>query len=284
MELFKLSAVQQNMLIASIMGDGEITKLYPGSRRINNSYREHYGVDYQEYREWKQSYFPDMLYLTLKSQTLRSKSSLLFTDLYPHFYNDRGQKCIPKRLLPLCTLPHFLAVLYMDDGTLSITKTINHRKRKIYLTPSIQLALQNFPRDQLDILIEHCQKIFGFSFRYFAVSNGHNFMIKLTTVESILSFLKLIKPVTITCKRMYYKTNWEWRFSLEKKMIQTAYPDYEVLASSSDRTKPYSQDEMTNLIALVQKGHTSLEIAAILGRSYHSVGYKKTDLRKKGLL
>lgn len=44
MEPWKLSSVQQNVLIASIAGDGEITNLYKGSRRRNNSYGEHYGV------------------------------------------------------------------------------------------------------------------------------------------------------------------------------------------------------------------------------------------------
>ncbi len=44
MEFNKLSLIQQNILVASILGDGEITKLYKGSRRKNNSYREHYGT------------------------------------------------------------------------------------------------------------------------------------------------------------------------------------------------------------------------------------------------
>ncbi len=35
--LKKLSLQQQSILLASILGDGEITKCYPGSRRKNNS-------------------------------------------------------------------------------------------------------------------------------------------------------------------------------------------------------------------------------------------------------
>src|SRR5690606_1018350 len=91
----QLSTIQQNILFASIIGDGEITKLYPNSRRINNSYREHYGIDQEKYRYWKQSFFPNLLYITPKSRTLRSKSSKLFTKLYPEFYNDPGDKIIP---------------------------------------------------------------------------------------------------------------------------------------------------------------------------------------------
>lgn len=37
-----LSEEQVAVLVASILGDGEITKCYAHDRRINNSYREHF--------------------------------------------------------------------------------------------------------------------------------------------------------------------------------------------------------------------------------------------------
>lgn len=117
----QLTPIQQNILIASIIGDGEITKLYKNSRRKNHSYREHFGIDQEEYRKWKVSFFNDLLYITHKSQCVRSSSLPLFTKLYPHFYHDDGSKHIPLSLLSYCTLPHFLSVLYMDDGSLSIS-------------------------------------------------------------------------------------------------------------------------------------------------------------------
>lgn len=125
MDFYQLSPIQQNILIASIMGDGEITKIYKNSRRKNNSYCQHYGQAQEKYREWKQVFIPDLLYFTRKSYSLRSKSLPLFSQLYPHFYNSQNQKQVPENLLSTCTLPHFLAILYMDDGTLSITKRIN---------------------------------------------------------------------------------------------------------------------------------------------------------------
>ncbi len=72
--MINLDEVQFNILVASIIGDGEITKIYPNSRRINNSYREHYGTEQKNYRLWKQTFLPDLLYITPKSNTLRSKS------------------------------------------------------------------------------------------------------------------------------------------------------------------------------------------------------------------
>jgi hypothetical protein len=49
----RLNEIQRNLLVGSIIGDGEITKIYPNSRRKNHSYREHYGVQQEAYRIWK---------------------------------------------------------------------------------------------------------------------------------------------------------------------------------------------------------------------------------------
>ena len=284
MELLKLSPVQQNVLIASIIGDGEITKLYKGSRRRNNSYREHYGIQQKAYREWKQTLIPELLYLTPKSNTLRSKSSSLFTELYPHFYDNANQKQVPSRLLSICTLPHFLAVLYMDDGTLCVTKRINHLKRKIYLNPSIMLALQNFPRPQLEILQQHINRTFNLSFKYVTVPDGYRSALKFTSVKDTLTFLDTIQSITVTCQSMYYKTNWAWRFNHEKELLAKQYPGYQVITTSSERSKPYSCEEISLLISLKQTGQTTNQIATALGRTYWSVTYKLGELRREGLI
>lgn len=284
MEFYKLTPIQQNVLAASILGDGEITKLYKGSRRKNNSYREHYGTKQKEYREWKQTFLPDLLYLTPRSCTLRSSSQLLFTELYPHFYDIDGNKQIPRALMKFCHLPHFLAVLYMDDGTLCITKRINHRKKSIYLTPSIMLALQNFKHQQLEILRQHIHDIFHLTFRFLAVKDGHKSALKFTSVKDTFAFLDYIAPVTKNCPSMYYKTNWAWRLQKEKCQLQEAYPGYEIIASCSERYKNYSAEEVKMLLKLKDQGCTINDIAMELGRSYWSVTYKLRELRAIGLL
>ncbi|MFD1706928.1 DNA endonuclease [Siminovitchia sediminis] len=279
-----LSEIQKNVLFASIIGDGEITKLYRNSRRINNSYREHYGISQEDYRYWKKDFFPDLLYITPKSQTLRSKSDPLFTKLYPHFYNAEGNKIIPVQLLPLCKNIHFLAILYMDDGTLSITTTINHRKRLIYLTPHIYLYLQNYQHDDLLLLQNHIRDVFKFNFKLSKRKDGYGFILKFTSVQDTYEFLKSISPVTKTCRTMEYKTNWGVRFQLETNKFQQLYPDYKVIASCSSRSKPYSSEEIKILIKLKTQKHTIQQIADHLNRSYWSVVYKTRELRKSGLL
>ena len=90
--LHTLTLIQFNILMGSIIGNGEITKIYENSRRRNHSYREHYGIAQEEYCKWKVTFLDHLLYITPKSCTVRSASLPLFSNLYPHFYNEHGTK------------------------------------------------------------------------------------------------------------------------------------------------------------------------------------------------
>ncbi|WP_231563553.1 MULTISPECIES: DNA endonuclease [Anoxybacillus] len=214
--LMHLTPIQQNILIASIIGDGEITKIYPNSRRKNHSYREHFGLEQQAYREWKASFFDGLLYISEKSSCVRSVSLPLFTTLYPHFYDEQGIKHIPIHLLRYCTLPYFLAVLYMDDGSLCISTTVNARKKLIYLTPHIYLYLQCYPPGELEQLQNHILKFFNVIFRLSKRKDGQGMILKTTSVKDTFLFLDLISSITTDCPSMYYKTNWNERLQMEK--------------------------------------------------------------------
>jgi hypothetical protein len=284
LEFEKLNTIQQNVLFASILGDGEITKIYKNSRRKNNSYREHYGKEQEEYRKWKQKFLPEWWYLTPNSNTLRSRSHPMFTELYQLFYINNKSKCIPKKLLPLCTDPHFLTILYMDDGSLSLSKRINHRKKLIYVTPHIYLYLQNYSVDQLIMLKSHIQECFDVEFNLSKRKDGHGYILKTTKIKNTFSFLKIIEPLSIDCLSMFYKTNWSYRFKREKELLKAIYPDYHILTSSAERNKAYSEDEISQLINLKQVKCSDKEIAVKLNRSYWSIVYKLKELRKDGLL
>lgn len=278
-----LTDVQKNILVASIIGDGEITKIYPGSRRINNSYREHYGIKQKDYRIWKQSFLPDLLYITPKSNTLRSRSCKLFTSWFPLFYKN-GEKRIPQRLIKQCSLPHFLAVLHMDDGSLSISRRINHRKKIIYLLPHIYLYLQNYRPSDLNILNKHIEQAFNVQLRLNNRKDGHGSILRTTSVQETLNFLDAIQSVTSTCPSMLYKTNWTYRFAIEKERYHLKYPDYQVLTSNRKRSKAYDEKEIAKLIKLKSNSFTDQQIANEIGRSYWSVVYKLADLRKNHLI
>ena len=266
--------------MGSILGDGEITKIYKNSRRRNHSYREHYGIAQEEYRKWKITFFDNLLYITPKSCTVRSASLPLFTNLYTHFYNEHGTKQLPTLLLNSCNLPHFLAILYMDDGSLSISHRVNHQKKLIYLTPHIYLYLQCYSLEELIALNQHIKEKFGIIFHTSARKDGQGFILKTTSVKETYRFLDLIFPVADSCDSMHYKTSWTYRFAEEKKKWNSLLPDYQLVASSSERVKPYTEEEIIRLIELKEKGMTTQNIADTLQRSYWSITAKWRDINK----
>ncbi|WML46890.1 DNA endonuclease [Neobacillus sp. PS3-34] len=280
----QLTDIQKNILIASIIADGEITKLYKNSRRKNNNYREHFGEMQKSYRIWKANFFDGFLYLRQNSNYLVSKSDNLFTNLYNFFYNNEGKKRIPHELLQYCTLPHFLSILYLDDGSLCISKRINKQKKLIYLTPHIYLYLQNYPLNELKILKEHISKIFGFNFCLSKRKDGFGYILKFTKVNDTLRFLCFIKSTVEDCREMEYKFNWFTRLSFERKKLLMEYPGYEILSSDSGRWRNYEDEEIKKIIYLKRNGTKDNDIAAELNRSYWSIVYKIQSLRKDGLL
>ncbi|WP_307342455.1 DNA endonuclease [Metabacillus malikii] len=279
-----LNNKEKGILLASIIGDGEITKIYKGSRRKNNSYREHFSPKQLEYRMWKCEQLSNYLYITNRSQTLRSKSLPLFTDLYPYFYDKDGLKHIPPKLLEHCTSIYFLIVLYLDDGSLILSKRINKRKKLIYLMPSIAFYLQCYRKDELEILQKFILQTFQYELKLNKRNDGYGYILKMTKTRDVYKFLNTVKKAMHHCRSMKYKFDWEYRFHIEKEKLQALYPDYHVIESNSTRFKNYTNEEITKLIALKQLAYTDDEIAKELGRSYWSIVYKIKELRKNGLL
>ncbi|SDO36737.1 hypothetical protein [Alkalicoccus daliensis] len=282
--LEELNEVQQNVLIASILGDGEITKIYKGSRRKQNSYREHFSIAQLEYRQWKQKILDPLIYFTAKNNVLLSKSNPLFTALFHDFYDVKGNKQIPGVHLKRCTHLSFLTTLYLDDGSLSISKRINHRLKKIYLVPNIYLYLQSFQLKDLKLLQKHIEVHFGFSFTISKRSDGFHHILRFTSVGNTYRFLKSIHSHTRMISSMRYKTDWNWRFTQEKEKFKALYPDYELFAGSAERTKPYSELEIARIIDLLRDGTKVKDIAVKTGRTYWSLVYKIRELKLKGII
>lgn len=280
MEILNLTAVEQNVLIASIMGDGEITKIYPGSRRKNNSYREHFSIQQLDYRIWKHNLLPSYFYFNTANTLLVSPSLPLFTDLFPYFYNVAGNKIISNEMLELCTLPISLSTLFLDDGSLSITVDKNKLKKRIYLTPHVYLYLQCFSREDLVKLQTHILSTFSIEFRLNKRKDGFGYVLKTTKVSETLKFLQLVYNEAMDCPSMFYKTNWDFRFEKELLRYKESHPEYTVIASSSDRNKNYSEEECNQIRLMKSQGFTDKAIAARLGRSYWSIVYKWRELRE----
>ncbi|WP_226529287.1 DNA endonuclease [Metabacillus niabensis] len=273
---------KRSILIASIIGDGEITKIYPRSRRINNSYREHFSVKQLEYRIWKTKQLPEYFYLTKKSMCLRSKSIQLFTTLFPFFYGDDGEKHIPIDLLMFCSSFYFLLVLYLDDGSLILSKRINDKSKKIYLMPAISFYLQCYKKEELELLRQFISEQFKFELKLNKRKDGKGYILKMTKTKDVYNFLNEIKSKISNCDSMRYKFDWQYRFNVEKEKLQFDYPDYTVIESDSKRFSKYTEKEEIDIVRLKLEGKTDKAIAEYLNRTYWSVVYKIRELRKRG--
>lgn len=81
---------------------------------------------------------------------------------------------------------------------------------------------------------------------------------------------------------MFYKTNWNYRFTKELINWSVNHPGYEVITSSI-RNKTYSNDEIDSLIKLKLLGYTNKDVGELLNRSYWSVVYKRSEIRKESI-
>ncbi|TCI64991.1 endonuclease [Exiguobacterium sp. SH3S1] len=271
-----LSEEQVAILVASILGDGEITKCYVYDRRVNNSYREHFSMGQLSYREWKQRKLPDLLYL--RGNNLVSRSMPLMTRLFPFFYPE-NKKQIPFELLKDIRHPSFLLTLYLDDGSLLLSKRFNHNKKEIQFTPHIALYLQAFSKEQLERLAGFLFERFNINVRTSGTPSGTVYYLKTTKVTDTFNILAVLKPYLTELPDFAYKLNWETRLASEIAQYKISHPDYTVRVSIPAR--PYSSEEIASLIEWKHQKVTDREIARRLDRTYWSVVYKWQDVKNR---
>ncbi|WP_214889350.1 endonuclease [Exiguobacterium sp. s142] len=271
-----LSEEQVAILVASILGDGEITKCYVYDRRVNNSYREHFSMGQLSYREWKQRKLPDLLYL--RGNNLVSRSIPLMTRLFPLFYPN-NKKLIPFELLEDIRHPSFLLTLYLDDGSLLLSKRFNNNKKEIQFTPHIALYLQAFSKEQLERLAVFLFERFNINVRTSGTPSGTGYYLKTTKVTDTFQILDVLKPYLTELPDFAYKLDWETRLASDIAQHKTSHPDYTVRVSIPAR--PYSNEEIASLIEWKHQGVTDREIARRLNRTYWSVVYKWQDVKNR---
>lgn len=163
------------------------------------------------------------IYFNSKETTILLKSLPFITVLEPLFYDSNRNKRIPRAIIDQCTLPIFLAVLYTDDGSLSISYRVNHRLKKVYLTPHIYLYLQCFSKECLEYLATHLNKFFNVELKLSRRKDGRGYVLKTTSVNHTYKLLDAISIVAINCPSMFYKTIWEYRLIQEKEKWKTRY-------------------------------------------------------------
>jgi hypothetical protein len=280
-KILQPSFIQEQLIFGSILGDGYLST---GARRsINCYYQEHFSPDQLEYRKWKLDYLKNLGF-SINGNYLRSPSNSYFTKLRNYFYLDNIKK-LPLNLLQRCTHPMFLASLYLDDGSLVVSNKYNSKNNMVICHPSIILYTLNLTPNENQMLANHLNSVFGTKFVVSGHPHGNRTLLKINKEKDVTHFLNIIKPVTVEIPSMYYKTCLEKKLLLCKESLIKKYGlEIKVKQSSSNRIKNYSNEEIKILIKQKKAGYTDKHIAEQLGRSYWSIVYKLSELRKLGKL
>lgn len=278
---FKPTIEQEQIILGSLLGDGGINK--GGNRSINYYYQEHFGQNQRKYRVWK-SQMLDNLSFNITGNYLRSNSHPYFTNLYAKLYKN-NIKILTDEFLSKCFHPLFLATLYLDDGSLTISYTYNKNKNIVYCQPSIILYTLNFTKKENERLANHLNIMFKTSFVVSKHPDGNQHLLKLNKQSEVAHLLKVIEPYVADIPSMHYKTNITENVRLKMNHIYKKFNDnVTIKLSSSNRRRPYSKEEINKMINLKKRGKTDKEIAMAVNRTYWSVVYKCKELRKKGVL
>lgn len=278
----ELTVFEKSLLLGTLLGDGTITRTKAKMAPKNGlQYREHFSVKQMEYREWKLKTAPRIfegirVRKTGTSAELFSGKDELFTWLREQCYDNR-KKRIPVHLLEDCTHPVFLLALYLDDASLSLTKSTRSRLNQMIITPHIYLYLQAFYPEELEMLSEFIERAFHHRFVLSRRSDGHFYTLRIQKTEEAIRFLNEFSPYAYAIPSMRKKLDWDYRLQLECEK----HPDMTVIASKAKND--YTAEETGYIIQAKLHGMTNAEIAQHLDRTYWSVVYKWQDIKKNHL-
>ena len=277
-----LTSFEKSLLLGTLLGDGTIARTRSKNLPKNGlQYREHFSVKQMAYREWKLQAVPRIFsgIRTRKTGTsaeLYSERDELFSWLWEQCYIDR-KKHIPIHLLEDCTHPVFLLALYLDDGSLSLTKSARSKLDQIIITPRIYLYLQAFYPEELEQLSAFIARTFHHQFVLSRRSDGHFYTLRIQKTEEALRFLNDVSPYAYAIPSMRKKLDWEYRLSLER----AKHADVSVIVSKAKND--YTNEEIQFIIQAKQEGMTDARIADTLNCTYWSVVYKWQDIKKNHL-
>ena len=278
---FSPTYFQEQLILGSLLGDGYISK--GAQRSINYYYQEHFGDSQKEYRQWKLAKLKNLNF-SINGNYLSSKSHPYFTDMHQLLYPG-GVKTLTADYLSKCNDPIFLSTLYLDDGSLTISYYYNKKNHTVYCHPCVTLYTLNFTGQENKLLAKHLNKTFNTKFVVSSHPDGHKTLLKINKEEEVRHLLKVIEPYVKEIPSMKYKTNITENIRLKMNKIKKKYgKGINIKISSSQRRRLYSSNEIDTLINFKKSGCTDEEIAVRLDRTYWSIVYKISELRKEGLL
>lgn len=97
-----------------------------------------------------------------------------------------------------------MTLLYLDDGSLCITKRVNHKKKIIYLSPIITFYLQWHKKGELLSFKKYIFETFQINLSLNKRKDGHGYRLKMTKTQDVYNFLA---KTIIDCDCIHLYTN-----------------------------------------------------------------------------
>ncbi|MDI6602295.1 MAG: endonuclease [Thermoanaerobacteraceae bacterium] len=263
---------QISIIVGSILGYGSLTY---AKRSRNAYYREHFSAKQTEYRVWKAGELCNVGFKICNGNKLKSISHPIYSELYEKFYIN-GVKTVTSENIKMPNEVVGLACLYMDDGTLVVSKNM---RKNVTINPSVSLYTLEFSEEENNILRDYLYETFNVNLYLKKHPDGKGFMLTTGKISEIINFLDIVKPYVSQIKSMEYK----WNF--EKRLQKVYESDNNVKKKDmNDRSfVRYTNNEIEKIIQLKKSSVTDKKIAEIVGKSYWGVMWKMRDLRRKSM-
>ena len=186
-----LTSKQQQILIGSILGDGNLSGNWS---KTNYRLKISHSVKQSEYIWWKYEILKDLVltkpqvYDKTKSISFRTISHNELSKFYKLFYPN-GKKVIPKNIETLIKNPIILAVWFMDDG--------NAVKNDDYLH-GYHLNTQSFSEKENKMLTDAMKMIHGIEC---SIQKNNGYVRLFVRAQSKQKFISLIRRYIIPSMR-----------------------------------------------------------------------------------
>jgi hypothetical protein len=160
------------------------------------------------------------------------------------------------------------------------------RANYVFLTPTLTLYTMSFSYEENLLLAGHLKNSFGVRFSLKKVPFSTGWCLRCGTARDVFRFIELVVPFGQEVPSMRRKIALlpllaEIKTELESELGEQTlitWPDFE------REPNYYTDEEVERLIDMKRAGKSDREIAAALGRTYWSVVYKASTLRKAGRL
>jgi recombination protein RecA len=222
-ETHRLSTMQWQVVLGSLMGDGNLSPVRNG---VGTRFRLGHGPKQVAYLDWKASLFANVA----QSRSVRPDGSV-HLDLTPlpelaelrqAVYFGDGKKHLSEEYLKALT-PLALAIWYMDDGSFTV-RSKGLQTRTEGGSGRIEICVDAMTAGTRDRLVDYLRDTHGLDVKLVTRGKRQQQVIQLTTAASA-KFQEIVAPYVHTSMAYKLLPRFQDRFAVEAEFVEpTVHP------------------------------------------------------------